>query len=604
MYLRNLQNSHNNPFFRKNVIRKNALPRKNSVTRFAVLAGVAALLLLGSASGVRAQGISVTVNGQPVQFKDIGPQQIDGRTLVPVRGVLEKLGATIAYLPQTQTVVASTAKIDIQLKIGSKIAVVNGNNVTLDVAAQEIHDHTFVPLRFLGEALGADVGWDAATHTVRIITKDALNASSGQPARPTGNDRPPHRDDHPPRRDDADKGPAPVINSFTQDAPGWLRSGATLHVTMDGTPGGQADFRVPGLVEDIPMREASRGHYVGAWQVPSDKPLQLRSAAVIGSLKVSGRTAPMIQAGQTLAVDAMPPQIRDRAPEEAARVNDPRPGISAIFEDEGSGIDRNSVRLLLNGQDVTAQATITRDFISFRPAAPLPASPQTVELRVMDVAGNRSAARWTFAEQAREAGGIRAVSDNATHPLQPGDSLNVALNGSPGGRATFSVGNIQDVAMREEQPGHYACNYTVRRGDDADGKPILFRLQTPDGQRFQQSSQNALRIHTGKPAAPLIVSPGPNEAPGNPLVVRGTASPHSKVHVRVNYSNKALGLITLQGTAADTVVRADREGHWQTAPINIGSILGNRGVEYTIAATAANDAGEQSEPTTARFRIR
>ncbi len=564
----------------------------------AILTAVLPLLLLGSGARVRAQAISVTVNGQPVQFLDIGPQQIAGRTLVPVRGVLEKLGATVAYVPQTQTVVASTAKMDIQLKIGSNIAVVNGKNVTLDVAAQEIRDHTFVPLRFLGEALGADVGWDGATRTVRIITKDALNAGNGQPVRPAV------RPDRPARRPDADTGPAPVINGFAQDAPGWLRGGATLHVTLDGTPGAQADFRVPGLVEDVPMRETSRGHYVGAWQVPVDRPLQLRSAAVIGSLKVGGRPATMIQAGQALTVDAVPPTIRDTTPEEAARVNDPRPGISAVFEDEGSGIDRKSARLLLNGQDVTAQATITRDFISYRPASALSAGPQTVELRIMDIAGNRASARWTFTEQAREAGGIRSVSDNATHPLQSGDSLLVELNGSPGSRATFSAGNIQNVPLREDRPGHYTCNYTVRRGDDVADKPILFRLQTPDGQKFQQSSNNMLRINAGKPTPPLITSPGPNEAPGNPLVIRGTAAPHSRVHIRVNYSNKALGLVTLQGTAADTTVRANGNGDWQTAPINIGSILGNRGVDYTIAATAANDAGEQSAPSTARFRIR
>ena len=167
----------------KSNIQNGLFPRKAA---WHAAAGVGALLLTGGTG--RAQtppppGIRVTINGQPVQFQDIGPQQIDGRTLVPVRGVLEKLGASIAFNAQTQTVVASTPNIDIQLKIGSKTAVVNGKEVTLDTPAQTIHDHTFVPLRFLGEALGADLAWDPATRTVRILTKDALNASVGQPAR-------------------------------------------------------------------------------------------------------------------------------------------------------------------------------------------------------------------------------------------------------------------------------------------------------------------------------------------------------------------------------------------------------------------------------------
>lgn len=139
--------------------------------------GLALVLLCGGIQSSHAQGIRVTVNGEPVRFEDIGPQQIDGRTMVPVRGVLEKLGAQISFDDATQTVVASTPKRDIQLKIGSRTAVVNGDNVTLDVPAQVIRDHTFVPLRFLGESLGADVGWDPDTRTVRIITRDALNAT-------------------------------------------------------------------------------------------------------------------------------------------------------------------------------------------------------------------------------------------------------------------------------------------------------------------------------------------------------------------------------------------------------------------------------------------
>ena len=122
---------------------------------------------------------------------------------MPVRGVLEMLGASVSFDNRTQTVIASTPKMDIQLQIGSRTAVVNGNNVTLDIPAQTIHDHTFVPLRFLGEALGADVAWDSATRTVRILTKDALNASPTGQGGPEG-DRDRERRDRE-RRDREDK---------------------------------------------------------------------------------------------------------------------------------------------------------------------------------------------------------------------------------------------------------------------------------------------------------------------------------------------------------------------------------------------------------------
>ena len=328
----------------------------------------------------------------------------------------------------------------------------------------------------------------------------------------------------------------------------------------------------------------------------------MKAAAVIGSLRMGDRAAPLIQAGQTVSVDALPPRIRDAAPADT-NVGDPRPGISAAFEDQGSGLDRNAVRLLVNGRDVTSQATVTRDFISYRPDAPLAAGPQQIELRVADVAGNQTVSRWTFVETARTAGGIRSVSDNADRLLQPGDVLHVEMAASPGGQAAFSAGSIQNVPMREDQPGHYVADYTIRKGDDVADKPIAFRLRTPGGDKFEQSSRRPVRVSTGRPSAPVVTSPGPNQPPGNPLVIRGKSTPHSAVHVKVDYRNKVFGLVALQGTAADTTVTADRNGNWETAPINIGGVMGNRGVEYTISATAINAAQEQSDTVTTRFRI-
>ena len=558
-------------------------------------AAAGAISLLASApTRAHAQDISVTVNGEPVQFKDIGPQQINGRTMVPVRGVLEKLGATISYNNQTQTVTASTPTIDIQLKIGARTAIVNANNVVLDVPAQSIRDHTFVPLRFLGEALGASLKWDAATRTVVIVTKDAIPSDVRTPDE-RANARPPRVSER--------NGPAPVIDSFSHNAKRWLRAGETVRATLQGSPGGDASFRIPGLVEDVPMRETEPGRYVGEWRVPDDRPLQLKSAAVIGSLKVGARTAPLLQAGEVISVDAIPPHARDFAPEDKANVSDTRPNISAVFEDRGSGIDKESVRLLVNGHDVTDQATITRDFISYKPAMPLPAGEQQVEVKLADAAGNRADAHWTFMEQPRAAGGIKSVTDNGDRVLQPGDTLHVEMTGSPGGRAMFSTGTIQNIPLREDQPGHYAADYTIRKGDDIESKPLAVRLVTPDGEKFEQASKNAVRVTTGKPTAPVVTSPGLNAAPTNPLIIRGKATPNSKVQVRVDYRNRVLGIVALQGTAADTVVTADKNGNWQTEPINIGGILGSRGVEYTISATAVNAANEKSDTITSKSRI-
>jgi len=45
---------------------------------------------------------------------------------------------------------------------------INGASVTMDVAPEITGDRTMLPIRFVAQAFGAQVGWDAATQTVTI----------------------------------------------------------------------------------------------------------------------------------------------------------------------------------------------------------------------------------------------------------------------------------------------------------------------------------------------------------------------------------------------------------------------------------------------------
>ena len=117
-------------------------------------------------------GITVTINGQAVEFADQPACMVDNRTLVPVRGVLEALGANVEWLGEYQMVVASTAATNITMRINDTSYYVNGELRTLDVPAQLINDRTMIPARVFAEALGCTVGWDQATKTVIITTPD------------------------------------------------------------------------------------------------------------------------------------------------------------------------------------------------------------------------------------------------------------------------------------------------------------------------------------------------------------------------------------------------------------------------------------------------
>lgn len=128
-----------------------ALLRSGSVV------GSLALAALLSSPCAAAREYRISVDGQPVRFDGIGPVQVSGRVLVPLRGVLERIGATVEWSASSKTVAAQRGPVRLDLPVGQRSAVVNGRSVTLDVPAMIMRGTVMVPLRFVSEALGVSV---------------------------------------------------------------------------------------------------------------------------------------------------------------------------------------------------------------------------------------------------------------------------------------------------------------------------------------------------------------------------------------------------------------------------------------------------------------
>jgi hypothetical protein len=136
-----------------------------------ILTTIALICIMGTNS-YASTGITVNVDGQKVQFTQ-EPIIKDGRTLVPLRAIFEALGLSVEWDQNTQSVTASKDNVIIKLQIGNVIASVSNTNsevitTALDVAPQIINSRTLVPVRFVGEAAGADVYWNQDTKTVDI----------------------------------------------------------------------------------------------------------------------------------------------------------------------------------------------------------------------------------------------------------------------------------------------------------------------------------------------------------------------------------------------------------------------------------------------------
>ncbi|UJF35739.1 leucine-rich repeat domain-containing protein [Paenibacillus hexagrammi] len=94
----------------------------------------------------------------------------DGRMMIALREIFELLGATVSWDPETYQITASRRERKVSVQIDSKSADVNGTSVTLDVAPMLVDNSTYVPLRFVSEALGAKVEWNQMGQSVSITT--------------------------------------------------------------------------------------------------------------------------------------------------------------------------------------------------------------------------------------------------------------------------------------------------------------------------------------------------------------------------------------------------------------------------------------------------
>lgn len=92
-----------------------------------------------------------------------------GRTYLPVRAIANAIGASsVEWDNASRTATVIKGGLVAQMTIGQNAYVLNGSKIGMDGKAQVVSERTFLPIRALGSALGANVEWDAATQTVTI----------------------------------------------------------------------------------------------------------------------------------------------------------------------------------------------------------------------------------------------------------------------------------------------------------------------------------------------------------------------------------------------------------------------------------------------------
>lgn len=133
------------------------------------LSAVLAAAMLCTMSVQCADDITVMLDNNKLEF-DVPPQIINDRTFVPLRKIFEAMGAEVEWDGDARKVTATKADTVVEMTIDNNVIKVNSEEVTLDVPPQIVEDRTLVPARAVAESFGATVGWDGDTRTVTIVS--------------------------------------------------------------------------------------------------------------------------------------------------------------------------------------------------------------------------------------------------------------------------------------------------------------------------------------------------------------------------------------------------------------------------------------------------
>lgn len=133
----------------------------------------------GAHHAYNAKEIAIVIDGEKYTDPNMPAVSIDGRTMLPMRGICEELGCTVTWNEAAKQVYAVSDTHTVVFQIDSKTGYKNGETFTMDVAPMIVNDRTMLPVRALATALDIDVTWDDPNRTVYIGEAPSTGGSTG-----------------------------------------------------------------------------------------------------------------------------------------------------------------------------------------------------------------------------------------------------------------------------------------------------------------------------------------------------------------------------------------------------------------------------------------
>jgi hypothetical protein len=185
-----------------------------------------------------------------------------------------------------------------------------------------------------------------------------------------------------------------------------------IHGTLRGTGTiiAAKDLRVDEAEGQISLDPATRLSLIAMNDVKLGEKRALRGALYAGrdvtlgesasfeGVAVAGRELTLGEKAQLrfLDLDQVPPTIQLLSPADGALLATARPGIQVGWSDAFSGLKLSTARLLLDGTDRTAQATVSAAGLQLTPSQGLPEGPHTIDVTIADNSANVAHAVFHF----------------------------------------------------------------------------------------------------------------------------------------------------------------------------------------------------------------
>lgn len=154
------------------MIKLSKIPSKEFIMKKFVSFLIVLSAMLFAVLNVSASDIAVKVDGRTVNFREEPkPVILNDRTYVPIRRVLEYMGASVSWDGEARTVtVTSSDNIKViiltidspEISVYTFTSVIHADleTVVSDVSPIILNDRTMLPIRIIAENLGAKVSWD------------------------------------------------------------------------------------------------------------------------------------------------------------------------------------------------------------------------------------------------------------------------------------------------------------------------------------------------------------------------------------------------------------------------------------------------------------